>query len=247
MQTKRVLAIVPARGGSKGVPRKNIRLLGAKPLIAHTLEAAQSAKHITRLIVSTDDEEIAAVAKSLNADVPFLRPEELAADLTPQLDVVLHAIEHVENEEQQLFEYILLLQATAPLRTTKDIDDSLELLFESACDSVISFTQVESGHPHLMVTLDGVGHPKEVFPIPEGVHSRQQYPDVYLRNGAIYAIRRDVLVEERSFFGEETRAYKMPFWRSVNIDTLADFALAEFFLEQENEQPSWWQDLIAKN
>ena len=230
-----VLAIVPARGGSKGVPRKNVRLLAGKPLIAYTIQAAQSAARVARLLVSTDDAGIAEVARQWGADVPFMRPAHLAVDHAAQVDVVIHALAEAERLDGVTYPYVILLQPTAPLRTSQDTDSSLDLLIKSGCDSVISYCRVEREHPYYMATIED-GHPRPVLDAPPGVTARQQYPPVYLRNGAIYAVRREVLLAQRSFYGTDVRAYVMPYERSVNIDTLFDFALAEFLLSQPQDK-----------
>ena len=235
MTTEHILAIIPARGGSKGVPRKNIRLLAGKPLIAHTILAAQGTSRVSRLIVSTDDEEIAAVARQWGADVPFLRPPQLANDTAAQVDVVIHALQTMEALEDTVYSYVLLLQPTAPLRSPADIDASLELLVASGSDAVVSYCRVEREHPYYMVTLEK-GRPRPLMEIPKGLTARQQYPAVYLRNGAIYAVRREVLLEQHSLYGNDIRAYVMPYRRSVNIDTLFDFSLAEFMLAHPEEE-----------
>jgi CMP-N-acetylneuraminic acid synthetase len=236
MNAEPVLAVVPARGGSKGVPRKNIRPLAGKPLLAYTLEAARAAARISRLVVSTDDEEIAAAARQWGADVPFLRPPHLADDAAPQVEVVLHALQTVEALEQAVYPYVVLLQPTAPLRSPGDIDASLDLLISSGCDSVVSYCRVEREHPYYMATLED-GRPRPVLEVPPGLTARQQYPAVYLRNGAVYAARREVLLERRSFYGTDVRAYVMPSRRSINIDTLFDLELAEFLLARSEDDP----------
>ncbi len=230
MTDARVLAVIPARGGSKGVPRKNIRLLAGVPLIAHTIRAAQAAQRVDRILVSTDDAEIAAIARQWGADVPFLRPTELSGDRAAQIDVVLHALRQAEALDGVRYSHVLLLQPTAPLRTADDIDAALQLLLTSGCDAVVSYTPVESAHPFYMVTLED-GRPKPLLDVPAGMTARQQYPEVYRRNGAIYATRREVILR-RSFYGEDVRAYIMPPERSVNIDSLFDFELAEFLLSR---------------
>jgi CMP-N-acetylneuraminic acid synthetase len=229
---KTVLAIVPARGGSKGIARKNLRILGGLPLIVHTLQAALESRFITDLIVSTDDQEIANVAKMHNIDVPFLRPYDLASDEAAQLDVVLHALTTVERARQVQYDVVLLLQPTAPLRAAEDIDNALEQLFVTGASSVVSFYRVEQGHPYYMYSLDG-DRPKPLLDVPSHITRRQDFPAVYVRNGAIYAVRREVLVSQRSFYGQDMRAYVMPFDRSVNIDTEVDLALAEFLLQRQ--------------
>lgn len=226
---KQVLGIVPARGGSKGIPRKNLRLLLGKPLIAYTLQAALASQYITHLIVSTDDPEIANVTYSLGANVPFMRPPELALDDTPQLNVVLHALETIEHIEQVQYDIVVLLQPTTPLRTTEDIDSALAQLFTTDADSIVSFYQVTHGHPYYMYMLDG-DCPRSLLEVPQHLTRRQDFPTIYVRNGAIYATRREALVQQHSFYGQDTRAYVMPFERSVNIDTEDDLDFAEFLL-----------------
>lgn len=231
----RVLAVVPARGGSKGIPRKNLCLLGGEPLIGHTLRAALDSQRITHTVVSTDDPEIADVARGYGVDVPFLRPAELATDAALQLDVVLHALDAVERMRGIVYNAVLLLQPTAPLRTAEDIDSALNQLRTTGADAVVSFYRVAQGHPYYMYVLDG-DCPTPLLEIPPHITRRQEFPAVYTRNGAIYTVRREVLVKQRSFYGQDTRAYVMPFERSVNIDTEFDLALAEFLLQRASEE-----------
>ncbi len=227
----KVLAIIPARGGSKGVPRKNIRLLDGKPLIAHTIEVARQCPSITRCILSTDAPEIAQIAQSHGIDVPFMRPDHLATDHAATIDVVLHAVERMEKVEEMTFDVILLLQPTTPLRIVADVEQSLQLLQQSGADSVVSFYPVERGHPYYMYTLD-TGEPHPLMQIPDHITRRQEFPSVYVRNGAIYATKRDVLVQTHSFYGAKTQAYIMPYERSINIDSEIDLLLAEQIIQQ---------------
>jgi CMP-N-acetylneuraminic acid synthetase len=226
----KVLGIVPARGNSKGIYRKNLRLLVGRPLISYTLTAALASEALQRLVVSTDDPEIASVAKGYGVEVPFIRPSELAQDETPQIEVVLHALEVLEESERCRYDVVVLLQPTAPLRSAEDIRSSVKMLLETGGDSVVSFCRVEQGHPFYMYTLDG-SKPRPLLDVPPQVTRRQQFPEIYLRNGAIYATRRDVLVEERNFYGHDTRAYVMPFDRSINIDRETDLLFAEVLLQ----------------
>lgn len=231
----KTLAVVPARGGSRGIPRKNLRMLDGKPLIAHAIESGLRAKRVSRLIVSTDDDEIARVSRFYGAEVPFQRPASLATDTASQIDVVLHALSEVETLEGTNYDCVVLLQPTAPLRTSDDIDTCLETLEMGAADSVMSFYRVEHAHPHYMYTMEE-GHPVPLLKDSVAVR-RQDFPTVYVRNGAIYAIRRNVFVKNRRFHGQDTLPYVMPYERSVNIDTELDLALAEFFLSQVKGKP----------
>lgn len=231
------LAIVPARGGSKGLPRKNLRPLCGLPLIAHTILAARESLYISKLIVSTDDAEIANTARTYGAEVPFMRPPDLSSDTAGQLGVAQHAVEQVETQLRAKFAFVILLQPTAPLRTTRDIDNSIKQLESTGADSVVSFYRVEHGHPYYMYRLAG-DHPEPLLEESLRASRRQDFPAIYVRNGAIYCVKRDVLVNEDSFYGRDTRAYIMPYDRSINIDTLSDLDLAEYLMRKRAQAES---------
>jgi CMP-N,N'-diacetyllegionaminic acid synthase len=226
----RVLAVIPARGGSKGLPRKNILPLGEHPLIAHTILAAKGVSQLADLIVSTDDEEIAGTACRYGASVPFMRPPNLATDSASAVDVALHALDFMEESTGQPYDAFLLLQPTCPLRCSEDIQAATRLYQDEQADSVISVYRLESTHPYYMYRLEG-NTPHLLMPEAAGQHHRQDYPPVYVRNGAIYLVDRDVLRERRSFYGDRLRAVVMPEERSVNVDTRADLARAGALLE----------------
>ena len=217
----KVFALIPARGGSKGVVRKNVRLLGERPLIAHTIAAAQKSQTVTRFLTSTDDDEIAAVAQAYGSLV-LRRPPELAADDTPMIPVILHALDYWEESP----DYFVLLQPTTPQRTAADIDAAVQLLHETGADSVVSVYQVEDHHPTRMYVLEnGRLHPYATEPTSR---LRQALTAVYHRNGAIYACRPQLLRDHNTLIGPDTRPYLMPRARSLNIDDEMDFAFAEF-------------------
>lgn len=222
---KSVLAIIPARGGSKGVPRKNIRDLAGKPLIAWTIEAARKSVYIDRVILSSDDPEIIDVAKSWGCDVPFIRPAELARDETPGIDPVIHALEKLPG-----YDYAVLLQPTSPLRITEDIDASIARCEESGAPACVSVTE-PAHHPHWMYTLNGTG---VLRPLAEerGLR-RQDLPPVYALNGATYVAQVPWLVKSRTFLGVETHAYVMPPCRSIDIDTEQDLIVAACLLQHQ--------------
>jgi CMP-N-acetylneuraminic acid synthetase len=231
----KILAVIPARGGSKGILRKNIRPVCGRPLIAYTIETAQAARHLLyRTIVSTDDPEIEAIAREHGADVPFLRPAELAADKVPTLPVLQHAVRFVEARDDIKLDWVLLLQPTTPLRKLKDIEASLALAFKDNCDSVISVVQVFAEHPIFMKRIEN----NQLLPYgieeKEGTRRQDCQPPAYIRNGAIYLTRRDVLMKHNSIWGRIIRPYIMPPQRSVNIDSELDFKLAEIMLEEQN-------------
>jgi CMP-N-acetylneuraminic acid synthetase len=224
-----IIAIIPARGGSKSVPRKNIRLLCGKPLIVYTIEAALSSKYIKRVIVSTEDEEIAEIAKECGAAVT-VRPSELAQDDTPSLPVFKHVIKHLEEVDGFSPELIVVLQPTSPLRTVEDIDGAIQKFLETDCDSVVSVCEVDHP-PHWMYTLEG-NRLKPLIEDGEKITRRQDAPKVYRINGAIYVTYRDVIMKQNRVLGHDTRPYVMPPVKSVDIDTALDFKFAELLMRE---------------
>lgn len=227
----RVLGVIPARGGSKGVPRKNRRLLGGKPLIAHTIECSLSASRVTRTIVSTDDEELAKVARECGADVPFVRPAELATDSARAIPVIQHALEQVEAGQEGTYDAIVMLQPTTPFRTVSDLDGALELLDRAGADSVISVVDVLAYHPARMKFIEGGRLIDPPFCEEYENQPRQELRPMYIRNGAIYATGRTTLLAG-SFKGDDCRAWIMDPERSVNIDTEMDLDYAEWLLTE---------------
>lgn len=225
----KILGLIPARGDSKGIPLKNIVPLGGRPLIAYTLAAARAARHLTRCIVSTDAARIRALCLAEGADVPFLRPPELARDNTPTMPVVLHALDALA----EAYDAVMILQPTTPFRTAADIDRSIELLVaDPTADSVISVVKVEDKHPVRMKRIeDGVLVDLPWIEDREG-QPRQSLPECFLRNGAIYLTRTSVLREQKLFRGKRSLAYIMPAERSINIDHRLDLLLAEAVLKE---------------
>jgi len=227
-----ILGIIPARSGSKGIPKKNIKLLGGKPLIAYTIEVAQKSQLLTHLIVSTDDEEIAKVAREFGAEVPFLRPKELASDQTLMLPVIQHAVKFMEEREGVKFDYIATLQPTSPFRLVEDIDSGLKLLIKSGADSVVSLVEVDSNsHPIKIKKLVGNQVLPYCFEEPEGF-LRQDFKPAYKRSGALYINCRDLVVKESKFYGDNIAGYILPPERSIDIDDEFDWLKAEYLLEK---------------
>ncbi len=225
----RVLAVITARGGSKTVPRKNVVPVAGRPLIAWTIESALGAACLDRVIVSTDDEEIAEVARREGAEVPFARPAELSGDASPHIPVVQHAVSWVETHQGLRPESVLLLQPTTPLRTSEDIEEAFRILQETACDSVVSVCEAAT-HPYLTKRITADGRIQDFVETPTGYLARQSLPPVYALNGAIYLVRRDILMERGTFQTENTCAYIMPPERSMDIDTPWDLLLADLIL-----------------
>jgi N-acylneuraminate cytidylyltransferase/CMP-N,N'-diacetyllegionaminic acid synthase len=229
-QKSNCLAIIPARGGSKGIPGKNILPLLGKPLIAYTIDAARKASLIGRVLVSTDDPEIAAIATQFGAEVPFLRPPELARDETPTLPVLQHLLTQLKLSENYEPEIIVLLQPTSPLRRAGDIDRAVTLLQQTGADSAVSLCAAEHS-PYWMNRLKG----DRVLPFLENVPNyarRQDLPPVYRINGAVYATRRRILMEQNRLLGEDTRGMVMDAESSVDIDTLLDLKIAMLILQE---------------
>jgi len=227
----KILAVIPARGGSKGVARKNVRLLAGKPLLTYSIEAALAVRdRLVRVILSTDDPAIAEAGRACGADVPFLRPAELGSDRTPMVPVLQHAVREIESRDSLRLDWVLLLQPTAPLRLPVDIRAAIALAEAGGCDSVISVVQVFAVHPILMKRIEADRLLPFCMEEKEGTRRQDYQPPAYMRNGAIYLTRRDVLMERDSIWGEVIRPYVMPDERSVSIDNELDFRLAELML-----------------
>jgi CMP-N,N'-diacetyllegionaminic acid synthase len=231
----RVLGIITARGGSKGIPNKNLVPLLGKPLLAYSAEAALASKHLARTVLSTDDEKIASAGLALGIEVPFMRPPELAKDDTPTLPVLQDVVRKLEAGGES-FDAILTLQPTNPLRRTSDIDGAVELLESSGADSVISFVDVGERHPARMKWIDAAGRVTDP-PFMEQFEGqpRQQLQKLYLREGSIYLTRRNVLMEQNSLKGNDCRAWIIPEERARNIDTPFDLRIVEQILLSQRE------------
>lgn len=232
-ESKRVLAMTLARGGSKSVPRKNIRPILGIPLIAYTIAEALQSKLITRYIVSTDDEEIRQVAIKYGADAPFLRPAEFSTDAASSVAAMQHAVDWVEREEGAKYDYVIELMCTNPMKTVVDIDAVIQKLITTGADSVIAVHKLEDHHP---IRIKKIVDDRIVdFCLPEVPEMRRQdlKPDAYIRSGSIYALRRDhLMVEGRRYGSENSRPYILPPERAVNVDTEIDFLVAERLLSQ---------------
>lgn len=222
---KSILAIIPARGGSKGVSQKNIRIVAGKPLIAWTIEEARKSHFIDRIILSSEDPEIMEMARTWGCEVPFIRPAELARDDTPGVAPVLHAI----GALQERYDYVVMLQPTSPLREVGDIDGCIKTCLESAAPACVSVTE-PCKSPFWMYTVDGDGKMKPFVETAEKYTRRQDLPEVYALDGAVYVAECSWLEINRTFVTSDTRAYRMPRERSVDIDTELDMICAESLL-----------------
>jgi len=230
---KSVLAIIPARGGSKGMPGKNIKELCGKPLIAWSIEVAETCSDIDRVVVSTDDDQIVDVVKKYGAEAPFKRPAELANDTASTINVIFHTIDWLREHQDFRPEYILLLQPTSPLRTVEDIEGTIQTLKDKDARAVVSVCETDH-HPWLSNILSEDGNMKN-FLRPDILNKRRQdLPKYYRLNGAIYLVATKYLRERNGFFGPNTFAYEMPKERSVDIDSDLDFKLVSLLLQEKN-------------
>ncbi|MBL8956838.1 MAG: acylneuraminate cytidylyltransferase family protein [Myxococcaceae bacterium] len=226
------LAVITARGGSKRIPRKNLRLLGGKPLVAWMLEAALASKRLTRVVLSSEDDEILAVAGRVGASVPLRRPAELATDTAPSVDVVRHAVAEVERADARRFDAVVTLQPTTPLTVGADIDGCIAAFEETRAETVVSVTQLQNvPHP---AKLKVMGEGNRLLPWLEEERGRMaahQLPTIYVRNGAMYVTRRDVL-ERNVIIGDDCRGFVMPADRSVDLNYEIDWQFLEFLMSR---------------
>lgn len=226
----KTLVLIPARGGSKGVLRKNVKLLAGKPLIAYSIEAALKSKRVDTILVSTDDDEIAHVAKSYGVSV-LRRDESLSDDHAPMWLVVQHALNYMKSKHTS-FDFLSLLQPTCPFRTVDDIDGSLDLLNQKKVDGIFSVYQVFHEHPARMYTMDE----GRLLPYETSVHAslnRQELSAVYQRSGVIYALKISAVLEQETLLVHDVLPYFIPKERSINIDEPLDWIIAEAFLKQK--------------
>jgi N-acylneuraminate cytidylyltransferase/CMP-N,N'-diacetyllegionaminic acid synthase len=227
---KKVLAIIPARGGSKGLPGKNIMELCGKPLIGWPIEAALRSKYIDRVVVTTDDEAIALVAKREGAEVPFMRPQQYATDESPSSEAILHALEYCESESN--YDYIVLLEPTSPLTESSDVDDALLQLIQSSYLSIVGIADVEGCHPEFCVERlkdkkiikfgsSGFQPPKR----------RQEIKTVYSFDGSLYISDVNTYKKNKTFYHEATMGYQCKPWKKFEIDTFIDFLVVESMMK----------------
>lgn len=229
----KILAIIPARRGSKGIPGKNIKLLNGKPLLAHTSEIALQSKLLTEVIVSTEDEQIREVAKSLGVKVPFSRPMALAQDITPTIDVIIHALQWYENHNSY-FDAVCLLQVTSPFRTVDFLDKAIEKFMTSGCDSLISVQRVPHEYnPHWTFKVNAKGNLEIATGEAEIIPRRQELPTAYHRDGSIYITKTEVLLKQHSLYGKSMSFIESEPQFYVNIDTMQDWEKAEEIIQKK--------------
>lgn len=236
----KIVAIIPARGNSKSVPRKNIKPLAGKPLLAYTIEEAKKCAEIDRLIVSTEDEEIARLAKDWGAEVPFLRPRELSEDAVTDLPVFQHSLQWLKEKESFIPEIVIHLRPTSPLRKATHIQEAIDLFRKNDGVDCVRSVSLAPAHPLKMWRVETGSLipfiPEAVYNIHEAYNwPRQKLPPAYVQNGAIEVVCYETIMKKNSMSGERIKAYLMPEEDSINIDSLLDFLLAEQLLKQRNE------------
>lgn len=228
-----ILGIIPARGGSKGVVHKNIRILNGKPLIAYTIEAAKDSNLLSDFVVSTDSVEIAACAEKYGVTIASLRPDALATDTAKSIDVAIYEVDSYERRNRVNVDVVVLLQPTAPMRSARDIDESLRLFASHKAKSLISVFEAASEHPNVMYYMDG-GVLSPILPAGLIPTRRQNFRPAYVRNGALYIVSIDVVRSQKTFLTKDPLAYVMPRERSVNIDEPFDLELAAWMMARND-------------
>tara|TARA_B100001093_G_C26786193_1_gene996802 strand:- start:409 stop:1116 length:708 start_codon:yes stop_codon:yes gene_type:complete len=234
---KNVLAIIPARSGSKGIPNKNIKLLGGRPLIEYTFENCKSCNYIQRTIVTTDSNEIADISLNNGIEVPFLRPKNISNDESTSKSYVLHALEFLKKKENYIPEIILILQPTSPFRQVVDIKQTIDILNENDADSVVSVTEIDKKYNpewQFNVMMDGsLKFFNKDIDWNSLASRRQKLASTYTRNGAVYCFKRKCLTKYKNIYGVKVFSYIMPRSRSINLDTLEDWLEAENYLKKQ--------------
>lgn len=228
-QNKKILAVIPARGGSKGIPKKNITMLDGLPLIAYTLKSAEYSKYLDRIIVSTEDFEIKKVAELYGGEVPFLRPIELAQDDSKTIDCILHTIDTLKSLGE-IYDYVVILQCTSPLRKAWHIDEAIAKMISENRTSLVSVSKVEE-HPILMRTLNTDGTLKNLLNVSSTVR-RQDFPSFYKVNGAIYIQKIDENLNKDTSLNDGKLAYIMDRKYTVDIDEYLDVRKVELYLKE---------------
>ena len=226
-----VITIIPARGGSKGLPGKNIKEMNGKPLIWYTINAAKKSKHISKIILSTDDVRIAKIASNCGAEIPFMRPKKLATDNALAEDNYIYTIDRLNKEFSYSISEFIVLQPTSPFRTSLDIDNAIKIFKEKKADSVISVS--ETIHPPIWAKrIDENGILRNYFNIEIGNKNRQEIEKAYMPNGAIFILKYSLLKEKYSYYSDKTYPYIMPLERSIDIDSKLDFEFAEYLMKK---------------
>jgi CMP-N,N'-diacetyllegionaminic acid synthase len=237
IEGKKVLAVVPARGGSKGLPDKNIRALCGKPLLAWPIGAAMKSQYVDRVIVSTENARIAKAARRAGAEVPFMRPIELATDTAKSVDVIVHAL-HCFSDQKVYYDYVIILEPTSPLTEASDVDTALQMLHKARerADSIVGISLVGGTHPDFDVRLSGEGlispYASSDF---SSLKRRQDVEPIYFMEGSLYVSAVDVFLARRTFYHDRTLGYVVPRWKSFEVDELMDLICIKAIMARRDE------------
>jgi N-acylneuraminate cytidylyltransferase/CMP-N,N'-diacetyllegionaminic acid synthase len=229
-----LIAIIPARGGSKGLPGKNTKVLSGRPLICHTISVALEAESVSRVIVSTDDNEIARIAKGCGAEVPFMRPKAIAGDNSMVMDTYFFTLDCLEAEENESVDAFVALLPTVPLRLPEDIDGAVDIFLKNNADSVISVTEAPVPIEWYR-KIEKDGRLCNYLPEFTAVANRQEHDGAYIPNGAVYVFRTEKLRATRQYYLDDTYPYVMPKSRSLDIDEPLDFEWVEFLMHRKGK------------
>ena len=235
---KNILGLIPARGGSKGLPRKNIKSLLGKPLIAWTIEQALASKYLDRVVVSTDNKEIAEISKKYGAEVPFMRPKELAKDNSTTADVIIHTLNWFKNSGQK-FDYLALFEPTSPLREKNDIDNGIMKLIdnENKADSLVSVGEISLEHPFISKEIDEKGYVKPFYKVPNNkIRRRQDLSKAYFPYGVLYLSKVSAIKEYKTFYQKKTMPMFIKRWQNYEIDDMWDFICIQAILKKILEE-----------
>jgi len=233
MRSIKTIGIIPARGGSKGIPGKNLKPLLGKPLIQWVIEASKKSELINDIILSSDDEDIIDFSKKLGVDAPYKRPSELAKDKALIIDVIVHTLAWLKDNRNEEYDYVCLIQPTAPLTIAEDYDSAIRLAIKNEADTVITVRSTGSYHPAYMCSLDDDNRVNWYIKNPSwgSMPRRQDLPPVYIRCGNVYVIKTSLILNHRKLYGAKLLAYNIPDDRAIDIDTPMDLKLAEFILD----------------
>ncbi|MDY7394207.1 acylneuraminate cytidylyltransferase family protein [Aureibaculum sp. 2210JD6-5] len=227
----RILGLIPARGGSKGVPKKNIKLLGGKPLLQYTTEVALKSKLLSKVVLSSDDDEIIEIGKKLGLEVPYRRPELLADDNSPTLPVIQHMLQFLKDKYNEEFDTVCLLQVTTPFRTVEFLDNAIQKFIKSDVDSLISVQKVPHEYnPHWVFVRNHIGNLEIATGDKEIIARRQELPEAFHRDGSIYITKTETLLKKKSLYGDSVAHIESPKESYVNIDTIDDWKKAEIIV-----------------
>jgi CMP-N-acetylneuraminic acid synthetase len=242
-KNKRILALIPARGGSKGLPGKNIKMLVGKPLIAWTIKQALSSKHVDKVMVSTEDNVIAKISAKYGAEVPFIRPRELAHDDSPTIDAILHALDNLQQRGQE-FNYLGLLEPTSPLRKPGDIDNGIKKLIDNAdkADSLVSVGEIALEHPSISKTINEQGYVEPFYDTKETATRRQNLSKAYFPYGVLYLSKVHALRKHKTFYQRRTLAYLIERWQNYEVDDGCDFICIEALLKSKLAEGSGYEN-----